>query len=161
MSTGMETIRERLLRLEGWMGEIPDEEDRSVQDRLELAMEIAKKAVEQYVELAAEMSRKLQAVNAELAVLKQAVAAASGGAGSFKPKVPEPKPFDGVWSSKELENFLWDMKQYFSVAKIRLAEQVNIAVMSKEDLNAGRPKVETWEILKRELKEQFLSNNTS
>jgi hypothetical protein len=59
MSTGMETIRERLLRLEGWMGEIPDEEDRSVQDRLELAMEIAKKAVEQYVELAAEMSRKL------------------------------------------------------------------------------------------------------
>jgi hypothetical protein len=38
------------------MGEIPDEEDRSVQDRLELAMEIAKKAVEQYVELAAEMS---------------------------------------------------------------------------------------------------------
>jgi hypothetical protein len=28
-------------------------------------------------------------------------------------------------------------------------------------LNAGRPKVETWESLKRELKEQFLPNNTS
>jgi hypothetical protein len=54
-----------------------------------------------------------------------------------------------------------DMEQYFSMAKIRLAEQVNIAVMyltgdvklwwqtrSKEDLNAGRPKVERWEILK-------------
>jgi len=66
------------------------------------------------------------------------------------------------------------MEQYFSVAKIRLAEQVNTAVMyltgdaklwwrtrSKEDLNAGRPKVETWETLKRELKEQFLPNNTS
>jgi hypothetical protein len=42
-------------------------------------MEITKKAAKQYVELAAEMSRKLQAVDAELAVLKQAVAAASGG----------------------------------------------------------------------------------
>jgi len=169
MPAGMETIRERLLRLEGWMGEIPDEEDRSVQDRLELAMEIAEKGAEQYVELAAEMSRKLQAVDADLAVLKQAAAAASGGAGSSKPKVPEPKPFDGVQSSKELENFLWDIDQYFSVEKIRLAEQVNITVMyltgdaklwwqtrSKEDLNAGRPKVETWETLKRELKEQFL-----
>jgi len=56
MPASMETIRERLLRLEGWISEIPDEEDRSVQDRLELAMEIAEKAVEQYVELAAEMS---------------------------------------------------------------------------------------------------------
>jgi len=103
----------------------------------------------------------LQAVDAELAVLKQAVTAASGSVGSSKPKVPEPKPFDGVQSSRELENFLWDMEQYFSMTKIWLAEQVNIAVMyltgdvklwwqtrSKEDLNAGRPKVETWEILK-------------
>jgi len=58
MLAGMETIRERLLRLEGWMGDIPDKEDRSVQDRLELAMEIVEKAAGQYLELAAEMSRK-------------------------------------------------------------------------------------------------------
>jgi len=38
------------------MGDVPDEEDHLVQDRLELAMEIAKKAVGQYVELAVEMS---------------------------------------------------------------------------------------------------------
>jgi hypothetical protein len=31
----------------------------------------------------------------------------------------------------------------------------------KEDLNAGRPKIETWDRLKQELKEQFLPNNTS
>jgi hypothetical protein len=31
---------------------------------------------------------------------------------------------------------------------------------TKEDLNAGRPKVETWESLKRELEEKFLPNNT-
>ena len=40
----METIRERLLRLEGWMGDILDDEDRSIQDRLDLAVEIADKA---------------------------------------------------------------------------------------------------------------------
>jgi hypothetical protein len=56
MPANMETLRERLIRLEGWMGDIPDEENHSIQDRLELAMEIAEKATVQYVELAAEMS---------------------------------------------------------------------------------------------------------
>nr|TKR74271.1 hypothetical protein D5086_0000296720 [Populus alba] len=31
----------------------------------------------------------------------------------------------------------------------------------KDDLSAGHPKIETWERLKKELKEQFLPNNTS
>ena len=31
----------------------------------------------------------------------------------------------------------------------------------KDDLSAGRPKIEYWERLKKELKEQFLPNNTS
>lgn len=30
----------------------------------------------------------------------------------------------------------------------------------KEDLNVGRPKIETWERLKHEVKEQFLLNKT-
>ena len=64
------------------MGDVPDNEDRSMEDRLELAMEIAEKATTQYVELATE----------------------SGLQGNY---------------------------------------------------------VKTWEILKRELKEQFLPNNTS
>ena len=156
------------------MGDIPEHEDRSVQDRLELALEIAEKATAQYVELAAESGRKWQAVEEEISVLKKAVANAAVGVGSSKPKVPEPKTFAGARSSKDLENFLWDMEHYFSVAKIGVDGQVDIAVMylsgdaklwwrtrTKEDLNAGRPKVETWESLKRELKEQFLPNNTS
>ena len=71
----------------------------------------------------------MQVVNEELVVLKQAVAAASGGVGSFKPRVLELKAFGGARSSKELENFLWNMEHYFSVAKVGLAEQVNITVM--------------------------------
>jgi hypothetical protein len=88
--------------------------------------------------------------------------------------VPEPKCFGGARSSKELENFLWDMEQYFSVEKISVAEQVDLTVMyltgdaklwwrtrTKEDLSAGRLKIEMWDCLKQELKEQFLPNNTS
>jgi hypothetical protein len=88
--------------------------------------------------------------------------------------VSEPNLFGGVRSSKELENFLWDMEQYFSVVKIGMAEQVDLTMMyfmgdakfwwrtrTKEDLSAGRPKIETWDRLKQELKEQFLLNNIS
>jgi hypothetical protein len=35
-----------------------------------------------------------------------------------KLKFPPPKSFDGVRSFKKLEKFLWDMKQYFDIAKI-------------------------------------------
>ena len=33
-----------------------------------------------------------------------------------KVRVPEPKPFGGARNAKDLENFLWDMEQYFIVA---------------------------------------------
>ena len=109
-----------------------------------------------------------------IAILKRAVTHTLIGVSSSKPKVPEPKCFGGARSSKELENFLWDMEQYFSVAKIGVAEQVDLTVMyltsdaklwwrtrTKDDLSVGRPKIETWDRLKQELKEQFLPNNTS
>ena len=66
------------------------------------------------------------------------------------------------------------MKYYFSVAKIYVDGQVDITMMylmgdtklwwqikTKEDLNTIIPKVEIWEGLERELKEQFLPNNMS
>ncbi|CAL9019770.1 unnamed protein product, partial [Prunus brigantina] len=37
--------------------------------------------------------------------------------------VPRPKAYVDERSSKELENFLWDMKQYFKAAKIPDAEE--------------------------------------
>jgi len=171
----MEAIRERLAQLEELIGRIPeDEEQRSINDRLREAIESDQWAESLYISLVAETSERLEAAEEAIIILKKAVANTSVGTGMFKPKIPEPKAFGGARSSKELENFLWDMEHYFSAAKVGLDEQVNIAVMyltgdaklwwrtrSKEDLNAGRPKVETWETLKRELKEQFLPNNTS
>ena len=37
---------------------------------------------------------------------------------SAKVRVPKPKPFGGLRNVKELENFLWDMEQYFIAARI-------------------------------------------
>lgn len=44
-------------------------------------------------------------------------------------KVPELKPFTGVRNAKELENFIWDMEQYFRIIHIPDGEKVNITSM--------------------------------
>jgi hypothetical protein len=170
----MEAIQERLMRFETLIGSDEEGEERSIVDRLKEAMESAERAESLYISLAAESSERLEAAEETIAILKKAVTNSSVGVSSSKPKVPEPKCFGGARSSKELENFLWDMEQYFSVAKIGVAEQVDLTVMyltgdaklwwrtrTKDDLSVGRPKIETWDRLKQELKEQFLSNNTS
>lgn len=48
---------------------------------------------------------------------------------SIKVKVPELKPFNGARSAKDLENFLWDMEQYFNVARVLDQEKVTITSM--------------------------------
>jgi len=47
----------------------------------------------------------------------------------FNLKVPETKSLNILRSSKDLENFLWDIKQFFSMAKTGLYKQVNISMM--------------------------------
>ena len=46
-----------------------------------------------------------------------------------KVKVPEPKPINGARSAKDLENFLWDMEQYFKVARVPDQEMITITSM--------------------------------
>ena len=170
----MEAIRERLMRLETLIGPDEEGEERIIMDRLKEAMESAERAKSLYISLAAESSERLAAAEETIAILKRAVTHTPIGVSSSKPKMPEPKCFGRARSSKELENFLWDMEQYFSVAKIGVAEQVDLTVMyltgdaklwwwtrTKDDLSVGRPKIETSDLLKQVLKEQFLPNNTS
>jgi hypothetical protein len=58
MHNAMKAIQERLIHLERLMGQIPEDEDYSFHDKLELVMDIAKKADGQYVKLATEIVRK-------------------------------------------------------------------------------------------------------
>lgn len=77
-----------------------------------------------------------------------------------KMNVPEPKAFNAKRSAKELENFLWDMEQYFAAARIHKLEQVTITSMYLlgnaklwwqicifNDASADRLKIDSWERL--------------
>lgn len=44
-------------------------------------------------------------------------------------KVPESAPFNGVRSAGTLENFLWDVDQYFKASKVPEVEQVPLVRM--------------------------------
>jgi hypothetical protein len=119
-----------------------------------------------YISLVVELSERLEAAKETIVILKRAVTNISSGVSTSKSKVPELKSFGRATSYNELENFLWDMEQYFSIAKISVVKQVNLTVMylrgdvklwwrtrTKKDLSVGCPKIETWDHLKQELKE--------
>ena len=42
--------------------------------------------------------------------------------------MPELKPCNGARSAKDLENFLWDMEQYFKA--VRVLDQENVTITS-------------------------------
>ena len=46
-----------------------------------------------------------------------------------KVKVLEPKHFNSARSAKDLENFVWDIEQYFKAAKVPDQEKVTITSM--------------------------------
>lgn len=79
----------------------------------------------------------------------------------------------GPWSSKVLENFLWDMETYFQAAHVSEAEKVAITSMYlagdaklwwcsrlSDDASENREQIETRDSLKKDLKDQFLPCNT-
>lgn len=115
---------------------------------------------------------KVKRLEEDVAVLKRALL--TDAASTSKRKVPEPKPFQGVRDAKDLENFLWDMEEYFSAAHVLAEEQVKITSMYlagdaklwwrtrvHDDTIMGRPRINEWEVLKKELKSQFLPLNAA
>ena len=142
-------------------------------------METHEKAFEEWMEtlrvlaVTEEFQERTRSLEGEILLLKRAMVQGIPSASDSPPakvRVLEPKPFSGAQNAKDLENFLWDMEQYFVAA----GEQVQITTMylsgyarlwwqikSSDDVGVGRPKIEMWEILKKELKDQFLSTNTT
>ncbi|KAL0419179.1 UNVERIFIED_CONTAM: hypothetical protein Sradi_1331400 [Sesamum radiatum] len=113
-------------------------------------------------------------VQAEVNLLKRVVGRDKDCAPMSKVKVHDPKPFGSAHSAKELENFLWDIETYFQAARIPEAEKVSITSMYltsdaklwwrtrlSDDASANWDKIEMWDVLKKELKDQFLPYITS
>ena len=126
--------------------------------------------------LMAEYQDAVQSMGAEISILKKAVAQSPSTVSGppQKVRVPEPKGFGGARNAKGLENFLWDMEQFFKAAHVPDSEMVSITNMylssdaklwwrtrMGDDAESGRPQIDTWETLKRELKEQFLPINSA
>ncbi|XP_022760023.1 uncharacterized protein LOC111306411 [Durio zibethinus] len=86
------------------------------------------------------------------------MAVASAGSSSTdrgqRPKVPEPQCYEGARDAKELENFLFDMEQYFRAVHTRDAK-----LWWRSKFVDDECSIKTWTDLKRELKNQFFSEN--
>ncbi|KAK3008637.1 hypothetical protein RJ639_013446 [Escallonia herrerae] len=99
---------------------------------------------------------------------------AGGAEHSSRPRVPEPKSYGGARDAKELENFLFDIEQYFRAIRVDSeATKVSMAAMylvgdaklwwrkKYTEIEDGSCVINTWDILKRELKSQFFPENTA
>ena len=73
----------------------------------------------------------LQSVQENVAILKRAVLQGTLMNMEVSPKirVSETKSFNGNHDAKELENFIWDMEQFFKAANVLDGEKVSIAIM--------------------------------
>ena len=155
---GSNEIRERVARIEAFIGVVIEvEDDKPLLDKLadlKSEMEGIRKTL---VDEASKFHKDHNDLREELAVICRAVgSAAESSEKCAKFKVPEPKCFGGTRSAKELENFLWDMEQYFVAAKVLDSEKVTITNMylSEDaklwwrtrltyDSNAGRSKIDS------------------
>ena len=76
------------------------------------------------------ISPEVQILAVDVSPLKDADFVNAGeGRSAARVKMPEPSSFDGVRNAKTLENFFWDMEQYFKVAKVPKGEQFSLVGM--------------------------------
>ena len=100
------------------------------------------------------------------------VTAGQTNTGSNKLKFPDPRPFKGNRDAKELENFIFDVEQYFKpttactddikviVASIYLIDDAKLWWRTKvQDIENGLCTIDSWEDLKRELRDKFFPEN--
>ena len=116
----------------------------------------------------------MELLQADVVVLKKVVLQGCPFNADAGPKVQvsEPKGLSGNRNAKVLENFFCDMEQFFKAAHVPNSEKVSITNMYlmrdaklwwrtrvREGSEASRPQVAEWEMLKKELKDQFLPTN--
>ena len=71
------------------------------------------------------LRERLNDVESKMSLVKKVVPGSGHSANvSHKVKVLESKSFGGARSTKALENFLWDMEQYFKATPISNGEKV-------------------------------------
>ena len=114
-------------------------------------------------------------MNTQVGVTMKAVENVTVGqthTGFNKLKFPDSRPFKGNRDAKELENFIFDVEQYFkattaytddkkvTVASMHLIDDAKLWWRSKvQDIENGLCTIYSWEDLKRESRDQFFLEN--
>ena len=170
-----ERLKERMARLETLLGDWPEDEDTvtafadSMKNEFEVQhnlMEANDKYAGERIDalkidlqaLMVEYQDAMQSMGAEISILKKVVTQSPSTVSGppQKVRVPEPKGFRGARNAKELENFLWDMEQFFKAAHVPDSEMVSITSMylsgdaklwwrtrMGDDAEFGRPQIDT------------------
>ncbi|KAL3626938.1 hypothetical protein CASFOL_029249 [Castilleja foliolosa] len=188
--SGNEDVEARLRRLEDLIGPPPSPDARDLFDQLSgvrTKLDTLVRAVAQFTEdVPNSLEVRFEAINDKIRRVKDDVKllkiasrewqsrSDEDRVPSTRVRVPEPNAFGGARDAKELENFLWDMENYFQAAGVPDAEKVAIACMYLNgdaklwwrarlsgDASANRESIKTWESMKTELKGQFLPQNAS
>ena len=103
----------------------------SQQDLMEMREKAFKERMEtlrdKVLAVTEEFQERTRSLEGEIILLKQAMVQGTPSTSDLPPtkvRVHEPKPFSDARNAKDLENFLWDMEQYFIVG-----EHVTITTM--------------------------------
>ncbi|KAL0290273.1 UNVERIFIED_CONTAM: hypothetical protein Scaly_2677600 [Sesamum calycinum] len=110
----------------------------------------------------------------QIGLLQRAVSNVSAVAhdASARLRIPKPKAYGGARDGKEVENFLFDMEQYFLAANVEdEARKVSTATMyltgdaklwwrtKYAEIQANQARLDTWALLREAIREQFFLEN--
>ncbi|KAH6804235.1 hypothetical protein C2S51_032482 [Perilla frutescens var. frutescens] len=118
--------------------------------------------------VAGDTQRAIEKLETQVALLQQAIVNRGpggrienvGAGGGSKKRIPEPQLYSAVRNAKEVDNFLFDMEQYFLAADIEdEAERIATATMyltgdakqwwlgKYQDIRDRRERLDTWDLL--------------
>ena len=118
----------------------------------------------------ADMRRDMEQMSIQIGLLQRAVGSTPMVAHDpgARLRIPEPKAYSGERDAKEVENFLFDMEQYFLAADVRdEARKVATATMyltgdaklwwrtKFAEIQAHQIQLDTWALLREAIREQF------
>ncbi|KAL2248758.1 UNVERIFIED_CONTAM: hypothetical protein Sindi_2349500 [Sesamum indicum] len=122
----------------------------------------------------ADMRRDMEQMSIQIGLLQRAVGSTPMVAHDpgARLRIPEPKAYSGERDAKEVENFLFDMEQYFLAADVRdEARKVATATMyltgdaklwwrtKFAEIQAHQIQLDTWALLREAIREQFFPEN--
>ncbi|KAL0404245.1 UNVERIFIED_CONTAM: hypothetical protein Sradi_2065300 [Sesamum radiatum] len=122
----------------------------------------------------ADMRREMEQMSFQIGLLQRAVSNAPIVAHDVgaRLRIPEPKAYGGARDAKEVENFLFNMEQYFLAANVvDEARKVSTAIMyltgdaklwwrtKYAEIQANQVRLDTWDLLREAIRVQFFPEN--